>query len=617
MVSYNVTMKLKLILLFFISFLTLGLHAQITVNVSVPSQAEVGQQIRIRYVINTSDVDDFQVGNFEGLKLLYGPSKSSSSSFSMTNGKTVQSSSLTLTYIVAATKPGTVTIPVATVMSNGKQYKSLSKEIEILPASDNDPNVARQPSASSNEDDEERGQAQRPSTIDGKDLYMTVTASKTKAYEQEAILLTYKLYTLVNVQQVAGEMPTLDGFHVQELESKQQMSLKYERVNGRNYGTVVWRQYLLFPQKSGKVTVPGIKMDAQVEIQNTSMDPFDIFFGGGSLSQIVKRTIVSPSVQLDIRPLPTPKPESFSGAVGQYSVSASLTPEEIKANDAATLRLVISGQGNAKLIKAPKVNLPKDFEVYDPKQTDKTENQTTGAKGNLMFDYIIVPRHGGKFGIPPVEFSYFNPETEKYVTLKTDSFNLNVAKGSGSTSAYTHEQEDLKILGNDIRYIKQKKLHIRSGQDGFFGSGTYWMCYLFLSLVFVILLTVFNRYVAENANIAKMRGKKAGKAATRRLKTAKKLLDAHNSNAFYDEVMRALLGYVADKLSLPTSELNKDNLKEKLTDRRVQANLVEDYVQVLSECEYARFAPGDPNEAMEKIYNRASDVINKLDAVIK
>lgn len=613
-------MKHKYYFLVFLLLSVTQLYAQVIVKLQAPNQTEVGQRIRISYVVNTNDVDDIKIGDFQGFNVLYGPSASTQSSFSMFNGKTTHNSSMTFTYTVVAMEEGTFEIPAATVTVGGKTYKSGTSNIEVLPSSsrNNSSGGGSQQQGGSQPQSggrprQESGSAS--SNIGSQELYMTVSATKRKIYEQEAVLLTYKLYTLVNVQQISGEMPELDGFHVQEVDSKAQMSLKYERVNGRNYGTAVWRQYVLFPQKTGKVRVPSITFDTQVEVQNTSMDPFDIFFGGGSLSQIVKKSIVAPAIEIEVLPLPTPKPQNFSGAVGKFTLSGSLTPEQLNANDAATLRLVVSGQGNMKLMKAPKVNFPKDFEVYDPKQDDKTTNTSVGAKGNVIYDYIIVPRHGGKYNIPPVEFSYFDPDQNAYKTLKTDSFAIAVAKARGG-SDNIREQEDLMVLNNDIRFIKLNNMKLKKSDSSFFGSSTYWGIYVGLSALFLIFLAIFNRQARENANIARQRGKKAGKAATKRLRNASKLLKEHQSGPFYDEVMRALLGYVADKLNLPTSDLTKENVSEKLTARGVDENLVRNFLDVLGECEFARFAPGDPNETMDKIFADASDVINRLDSAI-
>jgi hypothetical protein len=492
-------------------FLALSpVFSQVTLKVQAPSQAEVGQRIRISYVANTQDIEDFQVGSFEGFNVLYGPSTSRSSSFSMTNGRTTQSSSVTFTYTVVPIKEGTLQVPAATIMVEGKAVKSDAPSMEVLPASDyQDPQSSNQQQGNgSRQQDQQQGRS-AGGHINGSDLYMTVTANRKKIYEQEAVMLTYKLYTLVNIQQISGDMPQIDGCHVQELDRGAQVSLKYERVNGRNYGTAVWKQYVIFPQKTGKITIPSITFETQVEVQNHSMDPFDIFFGGGSLSQMVRKEITTSAVEIDVMPLPTPKPDNFSGAVGKFSVSATLTPEQVNANDAATLRLVVSGQGNMKLMKAPTIRFPQDFEVYDPKENNKTSNTATGSKGTITYDYVVVPRHGGKFSIPPVEFCYFDPEQERYNTVRTDSFSIAVAKAKGHQATYTREQEDLNVLSNDIRFIKMGELTSEE-QDDFFGTTNYWLTYVLLLVAFLLAFLWLRHQQKHNPNSWNAKGKKAG-----------------------------------------------------------------------------------------------------------
>ncbi len=590
--------------------------AQVTFKIEAPRQAEVGQQIRVRYVANTTDVEDIQVNDFKGFKVAYGPSTSRSSNFSMINGKTTQSSTLTFTYVLVATQEGTHKLPEATITVDGKSIKSNSASIEVLPASNsgNGNNHNGGQGGQSAQSGRSGGASSGTSSqnIGSKDLYMTVTANKTKVYEQEAVLLTYKLYTLVNIQQIAGEIPQLDGFHVQELDAKQQMSLKYERVNGRNYGTAIWRQYVLFPQKSGKLKIPSVTFDTQIEVQNTSMDPFDVFFGGGSLMQVVRKSITAPSCELEVMPLPSPKPNNFTGAVGHFSISGSLTPEELKTNDAATLRLVVSGYGNMKLMTAPKVKFPQDFEIYDPKETDKTTYTSVGAKGNKVYDYVAVPRHGGTFHIPAVEFCYFDLDSKSYKTLTTDSMTIQVAKGKGHTSNASVEQEDLKVLGNDIRYIKMGGMNVERGKGLTFGSRAYWLVYPALLLMALCAL-VLGKRILRDGNLRQ----RASKVASKRLRNAAKLMKQGQDDLFYEEVMRALLGYAADKLNISMSQLTKDNVAEAMAEHKVPDELIQNYTDIMAECEFARFAPGEPAAKMEKMYSDASETINKLEASIK
>ena len=602
-------------LIFFICYsifiITNGV-AQVRVTLQAPSQVEEGQRIRVSYVVNTQDVDDIQVGDFPGFELLYGPSTSSSSSFSIVNGKTTHTSQMTFTYTLLAQKAGNYKLPAAAVKSGGQTYRSNQASIQILQG---DGSGASDGSGQSNGSAATRQRLQNAGErITSNDLYITVTASKKRLYEQEAVLLTYKLYTLVSIDQCSGKMPDLDGFHTQEIALPQQKTLKYERVNGRNYGTVVWSQYVLFPQKTGKLVVPAINFEADVVQQDRSVDPFDAFFGGGSSLIRVKKTIVAPAVELTVDPLPK-RPANFSGAVGtQFNISGSLSPEQVDANDAVSLRLVVSGVGNMKLMKAPKVEWPKDFESYDPKMTDKTRITTNGATGNIIYDYTAVPRHGGKYSVPPVEFCYFDTNTKSYKTLRTDSFHVAVAKTAGSAVRRIQNKEDLTVLNSDIRYIRTSAAKLRPQGSTFFGSLNYWLVYVGAVLLFLLMVAVFYRQAKANANVARRRGRKAGKAATKRLKSAAKLLKQGQSKAFYEEVTRALWGYVGDKLNLPVTELNKDNVGEQLTERGVGEESIQRFLRVLGDCEFAQYAPGDPSATMDKLYGEATEVINELDA---
>ena len=596
-------------------------ESSVNIRVQAPSEVIQGDRFRVSYVVNTQDIDDFKIDPFEGLVELYGPSRSQSSSFSMVNGKTTSSSSVTFTYTVTTDKAGTFRIPAATVTSGGQTVKSSSPSITVLPSgsggSGNSNNQGNGGSAAG----QAHSQADRMHTqnvgdrITGKDIFIAVTASKKRVFEQEAVLLTYKLYTLVNINSLEGKMPELDGFHVQEINRQRQPELKMEHYNGKNYGTVVWSQYVVFPQQTGTMTIPEIKYEATVIQQNRSADPFDIFFGGGSMVQEVKKTVMAPAVTLQVDALPSPKPANFSGAVGKFTAKASLTPQQLKANDATTLRMTITGTGNMKLMKAPTVAWPKDFESYDPKLEDKTRIGTKGSSGSMIYDYIAVPRHQGKYDLPPVEFCYFDPDARDYKTITTEGYTIDVEKGKGGSSSASSNltKEEVELLNSDIRYIKSGEPTYLNADSALFGSTRYWLIYGAATALFVILCIVFRRQAAQNADIARRRGRGASKVASRRLKQARKLLKENNATAFYEETMKALWGYVSDKLNIPVSELNKDNVRERLTARNLSQEITDQFLAALDECEFARFAPGDPAQTMDKVYSSAENVINKMD----
>lgn len=604
----------KYIALLWLCCLTVGIRAAVQIKAAAPDVVEEGEQFRLSFTVNTQDVSNFHLPTLKGFSVDMGPSRSSQSSFQMINGKTSQSSSVTYTYILSALKTGTYTIPAATATVNGKQYRSNTVNIEVVPGSGGGAQSRQQGGGQ-----HERMQMQDAGAkITGKDLFITVTADKQRLYEQEAVVLTYKVYSLDNLSQLAGGMPDLEGFHTQEIELPQQKSLKMEEHNGRRYGTVVWRQYVLFPQRSGKMTIPSIKFEGIVVQQNRNIDPIDAFFNGGSTMVEVKKTIVAPSLTLQVDPLPSPRPANFSGAVGKFNISASLTPSEVKTNDALTLRITVSGSGNMKLMKAPVVNFPKDFETYDAKITDQTKVGRGGVSGNKIFDYLAVPRHPGEYTVPPVEFCYFDTDAKAYKTVKTEGFDLNVAKGKGGSGGgnYTNK-EDVELLASDIRYIHQGEVRLQQKGESYFGTAAYWWSYVIPLLAFIVLVVVFRKQAMENANVAKMRNKKANKAAAKRLKQAAALLKADKPAEFYDEVLKALWGYVGDKLNLPATELNKENVSEKLQAKGTDVSVVQQLVETMNDCEFARYAPGDPSQTMDKIYAAATEVIDKMESSIK
>lgn len=598
--------------------------AQVSIRVQAPSEVVQGDRFRVSYVVNTSDVDDFKIGEFEGLVELYGPSRSQSSSFSIVNGKTTSSSSVTFTYTLTTNQAGTFHIPAATVVSDGKSVKSASPLITVLPSGNGGGGAQGQAGQGQGQNHSSQADRMRMQDagdkITGKDIFIAVTASKKRVFEQEAVLLTYKLYTLVNVSEMTGKMPELDGFHVQEINRQRQPELKMEHYNGRNYGTVVWSQYVVFPQQTGELKIPEIKFEAVVVQQNRNIDPFDAFFHGASMMTEVRKTVMAPAVILHVDPLPTPKPANFSGAVGKFSVTSTLTPQQLKANDATTLRLVVNGTGNMKLMNAPEVQWPKDFERYDPKSEDKTKIGATGSSGSMVFDYIAVPRHQGKFELPPVEFCYFDPDSKEYKTLNTEGYTIDVEKGKGSsnTAAQNYSKEEIEMLNSDIRYIKTRKPdYIKADEASLLGTSRIWLLYVITLVIFLILVFVFRRYTVANADVTGRRVRKASKAATKRLKTARKLIAAGDANAFYEETMRALWGYVGDRLNMPASELTRDNIREKLTERDATAELTDQFIAALDECEFARFAPGDAAQTMDKVYAAAEDVINKMEGELR
>ena len=597
------------------TFLPLSLLSQ-TLTGSAPSHVSVGEQFRLTYTVNTQNATDFRAGDIPGeLEVLIGPNRSMQSSYQMINGHTSSSSSITYTYIVCATKNGSFTIPPAHVVVGGKTIASNVLNIKV--------SGSPQSSSSSGGSSRQRRQDEQGeirdagSQISGSDLFIKVSANKKRVYEQEPILLTYKVYTLVGLTSLRGDMPDLKSFYTQEVSLPTQKSFSIETFNGRPYRTTTWSQYVMFPQMTGKLQIPSITFEGIVVQQNRNIDPFEAFFNGGSGYIEVKKKIIAPSIDIEVVPLPE-RPAGFSGGVGHFTVSASLSKTETKANDPVSVRITVSGKGNLKLVKQPQIELPKDFDKYEPKVTDKTRLTTAGIEGSMIYDILIVPRHQGHYEIPPVSLTYFDTTTKSYKTVTSGPLKLDVAKGSGPGSMSDYSgQQDLQELSRDIRYIKTGDVRQQGIDEFFFGSTAYWITLAIMALVFITLFVIFRQRAIENANVTKRRAGKANKVATKRLKKASKLMADNKPGEFYDEVLRALWGYVGDKLNIPVEQLSHDNISQRLSDRGVGEETIAQFIGALDECEFERYAPGDPKGNMNKVYEKAMTAIEQIEGTMK
>ena len=587
-----------------------------TLTGSAPSHVSVGEQFRLTYTVNTQNATDFRAGDIPGeLEVLIGPNRSMQSSYQMINGHTSSSSSITYTYIVCATKNGSFTIPPAHVVVGGKTIASNALNIKVSgspQASSGSGGSPRQ-----HRQDEQGEIRDAGSQISGSDLFIKVSANKKRVYEQEPILLTYKVYTLVGLTSLRGDMPDLKSFYTQEVSLPSQKSFSIETFNGRPYRTTTWSQYVMFPQMTGKLQIPSITFEGIVVQQNRNIDPFEAFFNGGSGYIEVKKKIIAPGIDIEVDPLPE-RPAGFSGGVGHFTVSASLSKTETKANDPVSVRITVSGTGNLKLVKQPQIELPKDFDKYEPKVTDKTKLTTAGIEGSMIYDILIVPRHQGHYEIPPVSLTYFDTTSKTYRTVTSEPLTLGVAKGSGPGAMSDYSgQQDLQELSRDIRYIKTGDVRQQGIDEFFFGSTAYWITLAIMAFVFISLFVIFRQRAIENANVTKRRAGKANKVATKRLKKASKLMADNKPGEFYDEVLRALWGYVGDKLNIPVEQLSHDNISQRLSERGVGEETIAQFIGALDECEFERYAPGDPKGNMNKVYEKAMTAIEQIEGTMK
>lgn len=608
----------KLVFLF-ILFATFGVAAKatdITFKASAPEAVVMGEMFRLTYTVN-GEGKDLRVPELSDFEVLYGPGVSTSHSASMINGNVTSETTTTYTYTLQAKKEGTFNIPPASIKVGRGNYTSNALVVKVLPPD------------KESETSDQGGEVQpgRSAAVSAKDLFIAATVSKKSVYEQEAFLITYKLYANPRKANVVGinqvKLPEFEGFLTQEVELPQNRQLTLERYNDMNYGAIIIKQAVLFPQRSGKITIPSGSLDVVMRVQMQEQRPrsvFDLFENTGYTD--VNKTVPISPVAVNVKPLPSGKPASFSGAVGDFSATFELSSNSVKTDDAITVKVKISGNGNIKLVKNPEVVFPNDFDVYDPKVDVNIKTSTAGSSGTKTIEYMAIPRYAGDFEIPAIAFSYFDTKSASYKTIKSEPYKLHVEQGKGGTatspvvSNYSNK-ESVKYLGKDIRYLKVKNIRFVPKNDLFFGSFMYYMCYLIPAILFVVFFFIYRKQVKENANIALVRTKKANKMAVRRLKNAGKLMKENKKEAFYDEVLRALWGYLSDKLSIPQANLTKDNVEAELAKYGVDDTLINEFMDILNTCEFARYAPAQASDAMDKLYEQTVDAIGKMENTIK
>lgn len=603
--------KLIFILLNLLSTVTYVQAAEeISFRAEAPEAVVSGQQFQVQYIINDRASErDFRAPEFTGFDVLFGPAYMQSINSSFGAGGSRSEINVTFTYTLMAGDEGTYNIAPATIKVKGKQYTSNPLVVKVLKA---------------DKVSDETGEAATSTQQVGRGKsFLVLQLSKRKVYEQEAIQATLKLYFNENVSSItSADFPTFEGFAIQELEQpKEGYKPTLETYNDRNYQSVVLKKWVLFPQHSGKLEIGNSKIGIAVQVPRPRTQIRSIFDDMFESYQTVNREVSSGAVSVDVEPLPFGKPASYMNAVGKYTISSSISSTHVKANEAVTVKLVIKGTGNLKYVKTPEIKFPDDFETYDPNVDVVSVPTSAGLQGEKVVEYTVIPRFGGNFTIPGVEFSYFDTESKSYKTLTTESYELTVEKGKddGENAAVSNfsNKEALKLLGQDIRYIDVKPMKVSKEPHLIFGTLGYWLFYFIPALLFAVFVFIYRKQARENADIALMRTKKANKVATRRLKLAGKYLKEHQKELFYDEVMKATWGYLSDKLSIPISELTKDNVEAELEKYGVDSDSIRRFMDILNTCEFARYAPVQSETAMDDLYAETVKAIGKMESTVK
>lgn len=600
--------RICFILLLLVTAFSVSAQDDVSFKTICKKQVVVGEQFQVSYEL-TGDGKNFEAPNFTNFEIVGGPFSSQSSSVQIINGSVNKSTTHTYSFYLRAIKEGTYTIPSATITVDKKKIKSSTEEITVV--KDNSVSTG--------------GSATTSAGTGTKEVFLEAIPNKKSAYIGEQITLRYKIYYTIPISQLTiSKAPSYSGFWMKDVTENggtlQQSSIVR---NGTEYHVATIQEIVLIPQKTGTLTIDPLDISCIAQIrqdnrQSRGYDPFDNFFGDimGTSYTNVKKDIKSQPIDIEVKALPTKdKPDSYKGAVGQFTFTSSIDKTEMKSNDAFTLTYSVSGNGNIDLLELPKPNFPPDFEVYDPKITTNTKSNSYGISGTKKAEYVVIPRVSGNFTISPTEFSYYDPAKNRYVTLSSDKYELKVERSANEGNSgiiYAGGQEAIKVVGSDINHIMMTGKLKKEGSL-LFASPLYFIIIILMLAVFVAGLILYKRINKFNQNQVLVRNKKATKIAKKRLQSAYNYLKIKDSSHFYEEFSQALWGYISDKLNISRSQLSMDTVKEMMASKNVPEDIINQFIELLNNCEYARFAPGDPEKKMEELYAKGVEVITKAE----
>ena len=589
---------------------------KVSFSVNAPMIASVGEAFRVEFELNAKpDSDSFVPPTFENFDVLAGPSVSQGSSIQIVNGEMTKSVSYAITYVLLPQKAGTFAIAPATIGVKKKSYTTQRTMIEVRDGAQNKGATQQNNARPQSESAESRANR----TIEKDDLLLRLVLSSKSVYKGEPVRAILKLYSRVNIAgSESSKMPAFNGFWSQQVDIEQ--GPFRETLNGKVYEAYNIAEYILYPQQSGTLAIEPAELTVVAQVVVQSNRSFDPFFGGGHEVYNVRRALKTPEVKVQVKEFPAGAPASFSGAVGRYTMLHRLSSAEVAANSAVTLQLTISGAGNLKFISAPTLSLPSSFELYDVKSEEKIENNASGSVGYRRFDYPFIVRAEGDYEIAPVEFTYFDLEKKQYVTLTTPALNMVVtpdknAAASQQTVAVGVKREDVRLLGEDIRFIKLGAPALRTVVMPFVLSTTYWLVVMAMLLVVVVAYFVIRKHIRDNRNVVLVKGKRANKMAIKRFRIAEKYMREQDRRAFYEEMLRAMWGYLGDKFNIPVADLTREVVRAELQKRGAAAE-AESIIAVIARCEEAQYSPQASSE-MHDIYEEGVDAVSKIESAIK
>ncbi|MCC8089150.1 MAG: BatD family protein [Rikenellaceae bacterium] len=605
--------RIFILLIFLFIFKIFSFGQEVVFEIGAPNAVEVGAQFRVEFKVNAKP-DDFSSPDFNGFNVIAGPITSSGQSVNIINGKMTREESYTYTYVVVARETGNITIAPAEITVKGTKYRTQSRIVEVVAGGSGSTQQGN------NSGSQSSGQTQT-NGLANDDILLVASVSSRNVYKGEPVRVVFKILTRVDIAGIdIQKMPSFNGFWTHDIEPNGN-TWTQETYNNKVYESAVVRDYLIYPQQSGELVVEPMSLAAvaQIVTQNRRQSIFDDFFGGGPSVQQIRKEVATQPVRINVKELPSGAPADFNGAVGEFRLSGGVSDTDISTNQSGNYTITVSGTGNLPTVTAPKINMPSSFEQYSVRITDDHRTQGNNITGSKTFTVPFIARAEGIYTIDPVHFTFFNTNTEKYETLSLPAIRMSVSgDGSGGESIpgiITGSREDVRILDNDIRYIRTGSPDLKSKRSFFIWSLPYFLVIFILLCGFAIALIYLRKRIEFYRNTKLVRNKKAQKVALKRLKNAEKNMLAKNEQGFYEEMLKAMWGYMSDKLDIPVADLSKDNIRNELTVRNVDPETVEKYISIISDCEFARYAPMASN-TVGNIYNSAVDIISKLEAQI-
>ena len=604
-------MMKKAVLIYMILIISAIVNGQdISLTAEYPAVVVEGQQFNITFNVNSGG-GEFSAPAFTGFYKLMGPQTSYSSSTRIENGKMTRQTSYSYTYFLQALKEGKYTLNPAVFTLKNQAYTSDSIHIEVIG------NASQQqvnPQGGNNITD-------KPDmNSGGGDVFVNLSLNRKEIFLGEHVAATIKIYTRVNLSGINEiKFPAFNSFLKSDIATPPLTSLREENVNGTIYGTGVVQQFLLYPQVTGEITIDPVQITVLTQQKSGQSDPF---FGDFFTSyQTVPKSVASQQVKIKVKPLPGIKPIDFSGIVGMLDLKASLNKDSVNVNDAVTLKITISGSGNLKIAEVPQLKLSPDIEIYDPRIYDDIKIGVNGATGQKTFEYLLIPRHYGEFTIPPVTYSYFDTSKGTYVKLSTPEFHFYARKGGDQNSGLTVyggvSKEDVRYLGKDVRFIKTNPGRLVRTGTIIIKNRSFYSAYVFSIFIFLLVLFIRREHIRRNSDHSIVRNRKAGKIAARRLRSASACLKNNQLDMFHDEILKAIWGYLSDKLSIPVSELTRNRAISALSERGIDDERITSLTSILDACEYARYAPLASGTEAASIYEGSTQFIKSVENSIE